>query len=114
MSKTKGVPSLDKEIRDLIVRYGDKLTNRDEIDMLSEIYPKEDVRFANLLLIDEYTGVRAISLWVKNILSLRVSKQRKGRKEIISTIKGLVVSAQSKLEKTSMALKRVFMDEEIE
>jgi len=103
---------LDSGIRDLILRYGDKLTNRDEIDMLSEIYPKEDVKFANLVLIDEFTGIGSISMWVNTILSFRVSRGRRGRKEIIETIKGLITSKESRLEKTSMTLKKIFMDEE--
>lgn len=107
------IGTMDSEIRDLILKYGEKLTDRDQIDMLSEIYPKEDVKFANLLLIDEYTGIQAISLWVKTILSLRVSKGRKGRKEIIETIKGLIASGKANIEgKTSMAFKRLFMGEE--
>lgn len=100
------------EIRNLIVRYGEKLTDDELISMLSEIYPKEDIKFANLLLIDEFTGVNAISLWVKTILTLRVSKGRKGRKEMIETIKGLMTrEKEGTVDKTSMAIKKVLMDE---
>lgn len=101
------------EIRNLIVRYGEKLTDDELISMLSEIYPKEDVKFANLLLIDEFTGVGAISLWVKTILTLRVSKGRKGRKEMIETIKGLMAKEddKGKVGKTSMAIKKALLGE---
>ena len=100
------------EIRNLIVRYGEKLTDDELISMLSEIYPKEDVKFANLLIIDEFTGVEAISKWVKLILTLRVSKGRKGRKEMIETIKGLIAKEdKGKIGKTSMAIKRALLDE---
>jgi len=109
---TKTIPKLDTDIKDLILNYGEKLTDRKQIDMLSEIYPKEDVKFANLLLIDEYTGVETISLWVRTLLGFRVSNRRKGRKEIIKVLKNLFTSGGSRLEKTSMELKRILEREE--
>jgi len=110
-AKPKGI-TLDRDIKELIIKLGIKLTDRDEIDMLSEIYPYEDSKFANLLLVDEMLELESISKWVRTILGLRVSLRRKGRKEIIQVLKNLFVSGSSKLEKTSMALKKVLMDEE--
>ncbi len=104
--------TLDKDIKELIVKLGNELTNRDDIDMLSEIYGLEDQKFSKLLLVDKMLELGTISTWVNTILSLRVSKRRKGRKEIIETIKGIVEkSKEGKGEKTSMAIKKVLLDE---
>jgi len=105
-TKPKGI-TLDRDIKELIIKLGIKLTDRDEIDMLSEIYPYEDSTFANLLLVDEMLELESISKWVRTKLGLRVSLRRKGRKEIIQVLKNLFVSGSSRLEKTSMALKKV-------
>ena len=85
---------MDEEIKQLVIQLGTKLTDRDQIDMLSEIYPLEDARFAKLLMIDEMLGLGSISLWVRTILSLRVSLKRKGRREIIQVLKNLFLPAQ--------------------
>ena len=102
---------LDKDIKELIVRLGGKLTDRDQIDMLSQIYSYEDAQFAKLLLVDEMLGLGSISLWVRTILSLRVSLGRKGRKEIIQVLKNLFVTTETN-GKTSMSLKKIFEREE--
>lgn len=112
MKKPQASGVLDKDIKELIIKLGTKLTERAEIDMLSEIYPLEDSTFAKLLLVDEMLDLECISLWVRTILGLRVSLKRKGRKEIIQVLKNLFVTSTSKLEKTSMELKRIFEGEE--
>ena len=102
---------LDKDIKELIIRLGGKLTDREQIDMLSHIYPHEDAKFSKLLLVDEMLELGSISLWVRTILSLRVSLGRKGRKEIIQVLKNLFVATENN-GKTSMSLKRIFEREE--
>ena len=93
-TKGKQPYQMDEEIKQLVIELGTKLTDRDQIDMLSEIYPLEDARFAKLLMIDEMLGLGSISLWVRTILSLRVSLKRKGRREIIQVLKNLFLPAQ--------------------
>lgn len=110
MSKKEPM-GLDKDIKELIIRLGSKMTDRDQIDMLSEIYPIEDQKFSKLLLIDEMLGLGSISLWVRTILSLRISLRRKGRKEIIQVLKNLFVTTE-KDGKTSMSLKRILEKED--
>ena len=100
-------------IKELVVGYGEKLTDRQIIEMLSDISRNEDINFANLLIIDKFTGVESIGEWVNEILTLRVSRNRKGRKEIIETINGLTqFERKGRLEKTSMAIKKALMGEE--
>ena len=94
MSRSKVPLQLDDEIKELVIKLGTKLTDRDQIDMLSEIYPLEDARFAKLLMIDELLDLGSISLWVRTILSLRVSLKRKGRKEIINVLRNLYLPVQ--------------------
>lgn len=110
MSKKEPI-GLDKDIKELIIRLGSKLTDRNEIDMLSQIFHKEDQNFSKLLLVDEMLGLDSISLWVRTILSLRVSLGRKGRKEIIQVLKNLFVTTE-KDGKTSMTLKRILEGDE--
>ena len=98
MSQRGQQPQMDEEIKELVIKLGTKLTERSEIDMLSEIYPLEDARFAKLLMIDEMLGLGSISLWVRTILSLRVSLKRKGRKEIIQVLKNLFLPTQFQRE----------------
>jgi len=103
----------DDIIRELVVGYGEKLTDRSVIEMLSDIARYEDINFASLLIIDKFTGVEAIGSWVNEILTLRVSRNRKGRKEIIETIQGLSqFEKKGRLERTSMAIKKAMLGEE--
>jgi len=97
-TKGKQPYQMDQEIKQLVIELGQKLTDRNQIDMLSEIYPLEDARFAKLIMIDEMLGLNSISLWVRTILSLRVSLKRKGRREIIQFAKNLFLPAQFQRE----------------
>ena len=89
---------MDEEIKQLVIQLGTKLTDRNQIDMLSEIYPLEDSRLAKLLMIDELLVLGSISLWVRTILSLRVSLKRKGKREIIQVLKNLFLPTQFQRE----------------
>jgi hypothetical protein len=60
-----------------------ELFNSDNIDLKSELNPKEIVAASRLLFMSERRGMPGFEHFVTNLLRLKVSNARKGRREYI-------------------------------
>lgn len=75
-----------------------KLFNSDEIEFITDLNIKEIHSIAIILFLADYVGLPEYEQFIKAIMKLKVSKDRKGREEFLALFKSIKEAEDKKPE----------------